>query len=197
VSRRAASPAALPGGLQYLPDFLSVEEEAALLCALEGVSFREVRMKGVAALRTTAHFGWEYGYEAWTLTPTTPPPAFLLPLRRRCAAHLGVAEEALEEVLLSCYPPGAGIGWHRDAPMFGPTVVGVSLGAPARMRLRRGAPGAWQTCALELAPRSLYVLGGEARAVWQHTLSPLKALRYSITFRTLRARGPGGRGLCT
>ena len=39
---------------------------------------------------------------------------------------------------------------------------------------------------LDLEPRSGYDLAGEARTAWQHHLPPAKALRYSITFRTLR-----------
>ena len=182
-----------PQGLRYVPDFLSAEEEAGLLPQLEALPTHEVRMRGMVAKRTTAHFGWVYGYEAWSLTPGPALPAFLEPVRARAAALVGLAPEALEETLLSRYPPGASIGWHRDAPMFGPEVVGVSLGAPARLRLRRERPGGWDTWVQELAPRSAYVLGGESRTRWQHTLSPLKGLRYSLSFRTLKA-GAGAPG---
>jgi DNA oxidative demethylase len=176
-----------PQGLRYVPDFLTPEEEAQLLPLLDGVPTQEIVMRGQVARRTTAHFGWVYGYEAWSLTPGPALPAFLEPVRARAAALVGLAPEALEETLVSRYPPGASIGWHRDAPMFGPEVVGVSLGAPARMRFRRAASaGGWDTWVQELAPRSAYVLGGESRSAWQHTLSPLKALRYSLSFRTLR-----------
>ncbi|MBF5045876.1 alpha-ketoglutarate-dependent dioxygenase AlkB [Aggregicoccus sp. 17bor-14] len=186
----------LPQGLRYVPDFLAPGEEAALLAQLEALPTQEIVMRGQVARRTTAHFGWVYGYEAWSLTPGPALPAFLEPVRARAAALVGLLPEALEETLVSRYPPGASIGWHRDAPMFGPEVVGVSLGAPARMRLRRargGAGAGWDTYTLELPPRSAYVLGGEARSVWQHTLSPLKALRYSLSFRTLKRR-PGETG---
>jgi hypothetical protein len=39
----------------------------------------------------------------------------------------------------------------------------------------------------QILPRSGYVLSGAARYAWQHSIPPTKALRYSITFRTLRA----------
>jgi len=178
-----------PQGLRYVPEFLTVEEEARLLPLLDAVQTEEIRMRGQVARRTTAHFGWVYGYEAWSLTPGPALPAFLEPVRARAAALVGLAPEALEETLVSRYPPGASIGWHRDAPMFGPDVIGVSLGAPARLRLRKAlgpASAGHVTWVQELAPRSAYVLGGESRAVWQHTLSPLKALRYSLSFRTLK-----------
>jgi alkylated DNA repair dioxygenase AlkB len=70
-------------------------------------------------------------------------PDFLAPLRERAAALANLPPGTLEQVLVARHPAGAGIGWHRDAPMFGPVVVGVSLGAPAVMRFRRGRTGAW------------------------------------------------------
>ena len=71
--------------------------------------------------------------------------------------------------------------------MFGPDVAGVSLLAPCRMRFQRGKGTNRQTYALPLEPRSAYVLGGPARSTWQHSIPPVKSLRYSVTFRTLRA----------
>jgi len=175
----------LPEGLRYLPDFLSEEEEHALVDELFRLDFREIHMHGVVARRTVVHYGWDYGYESWRLSPAPPVPAFLEPLRDRCAAVAGLDPGELEEVLVSRYPPGASIGWHRDAPMFGPCVIGVSLLGAARMRFRRKVDGAWRTAALDLAPRSLYILAGAARSSWQHTLSPVKTLRYSLSFRTV------------
>ena len=93
---------------------------------------------------------------------------------------------ALVELLASRYPPGARIGWHRDAPMFGPTVAGLSLAGPCELVLRHGDA---ERYTLALAPRSLYVLGGAARASWQHMIKPVPALRYSLSFRTLKQSG--------
>ncbi len=91
----------------------------------------------------------------------------------------------LAEALLQRYPPGAGIGWHRDAPMFG-TVVGVSLGASCTLRFQRGKGDERRVFGLELEPRSAYVLTGAARWRWQHSIPPTKNLRYSVTFRTVK-----------
>lgn len=172
-----------PAGLRYLPGFLSVEERGQLLDALSGLPYRAVVMHGVASKRVTVHYGLDYGYESWELSPAPPLPGFLEPLRSRAASLLAVAPAALEEILVSRYPAGAAIGWHRDAPMFG-DVIGVSLGAPATMRFRpRGeSRTTWRQ---PLEPGSAYVLSGEARHRFQHTLSPVKAERYSITFRTV------------
>ena len=95
------------------------------------------------------------------------------------------------QALVSRYPPGAGIGWHRDAPAFGDPVIGVSLLAVCRMRFQRTAGDERRLFELELEPRSAYALSGSARWAWQHSIPAAKELRYSVTFRTLRKRANG------
>ena len=175
-----------PEGLVYRPALVTEAEERDLLARVEAIDFREVVMHGQAARRTVRHYGFDYGYESWSLTPGEPLPDFLLPVRERCAALAGLEADALAQALVSRYPPGAGIGWHRDAPMFGAAIVGVSLGALCRMRFQRTVDGERRVFALELEPRSAYVLAGLARSAWQHSIPATKALRYSVTFRTLR-----------
>jgi alkylated DNA repair dioxygenase AlkB len=177
----------LPPGFRYVPDFIDAEEETQLLAALAGIAFSDVAMRGQVARRRTAHFGWIYGYESWRIEPGPPLPAAFHPLRAGAAALIGVEADALAETLVTTYPAGAGIGWHRDAPPFG-AVVGISLLGACRMRFQRGTGAARETRAIALAPRSAYVLDGEARSAWQHAIPPMKTPRYSITFRTLRAR---------
>jgi alkylated DNA repair protein (DNA oxidative demethylase) len=177
-----------PEGLLYLPGFLSEAEERELLEHVKGVAFSEIRMRGQVARRRSAHFGWLYGYESFQVEPGPPIPDFLLPLRVRCAELMGEPPERLVEVLLNEYLPGATIGWHRDAPMFGASVVGVSLGSTCRLRFQRGKGEERRVYEVELAPGSAYVLGGAARSVWQHSIPAVKQTRYSITFRTLRER---------
>jgi alkylated DNA repair protein (DNA oxidative demethylase) len=184
----ARAPQERPEGLLYVPGFLSEAEERGLLEHLRTTVYSEIRMRGQVARRRTAHFGWLYGYESWEVSPGPAIPDFLLPLRARCAELMGETPERLVEALLSEYTPGATIGWHRDAPMFGPSVVGVSLGSACRMRFQRGQGEERRTYEVELAPGSVYVLGGEARSRWQHSIPAVKETRYSITFRTLRER---------
>ena len=164
-----------------------MEDENYLLLQIEQLSFFEVRMHGVAAKRRVVHFGWDYGYDSWTIKRTESIPDWLMPLRTRAGALMGVSAEAVEEVLVTRYEPGAGIGWHRDAPMFGPTVVGVSLAGTCRMRFQRQVGGERHTAEAILAPRSCYLLAGGARLQWQHSIPPTKELRYSVTFRTLQS----------
>jgi DNA oxidative demethylase len=180
---------ALPDGLVYRPGFVTEGEERQVLGVVEAMEFRTITMHGQTARRTVRHFGLDYGYESWELVPTDPLPGELEWLRARAGALAGVNPGALAQILVSRYPPGAGIGWHRDAPMFGAKVVGVSFAAACRMRFQRGKGEARQVAEVTLEPRSAYVLSGAARFAWQHSIPPTKALRYSITFRTLKRPG--------
>jgi alkylated DNA repair protein (DNA oxidative demethylase) len=112
-------------------------------------------------------------------------PPWLEPLRARCATLLDRPVDALAEALVTRYPPGATIGWHRDAPPFG-DVVGVSLASPCLLRFQRGQGAERRVFEQQLPPRSAYVLAGRARTVWQHSIPAVAAQRWSVTFRTLR-----------
>ncbi len=175
-----------PEGFQYLPDFLSPTEEHEVLQRIEGLEFEAVRMHGIVAKRRVLHFGWLYGYESWQLTTGPPVPEWLMPWRERVACLIAVPPMELEQVLISQYPPGSGIGWHRDAPMFGPTVAGVSLLASCRFRFQRTRGEIRDVSECLLEPRSAYLLSGPSRSAWHHCIPPTKSLRYSITFRTLK-----------
>src|SRR4051794_24961472 len=155
-------------GLVYRADLVSPEEERALLERLALLPFGEVRMRGVVAKRTVVHYGWDYGYESWKIHPTEPLPEFLVPVRDRAAELAGLPAGALEATLIARYPAGAGIGWHRDAPMYGPVVVGVSLLTACVMRFRPSARETRPLLRVPLEPRSGYVLSGPARSSWQH-----------------------------
>ena len=185
-SPRSIMTAELPEGFIYRPDFLSEPEERGLLEHVRKIQFSEVRMRDRVARRQVAHFGWLYRYDSWRLEPGPAIPEFLRELRERSATLLQVAGDDLVEALVTEYPPGAAIGWHRDAPVFG-MVIAVSLLSPCRLRLRPGPSGRARV-ALAVEPRSVYALRGEARSNWQHSISPTKAMRYSITFRTLRSK---------
>jgi len=189
--RPSADPPKVPAGLTYRADFISPAEEARLLADVRRVTFSEVRFHGYKANRTVAHFGIDYAYDSREIQHTGPLPDWLLWLRDRCADLGRVDPASLVEALITRYPPGSTIGWHRDAPAFGGVVVGVSLGAPCRMRLRRTTGGVAQSYALELAQRSAYVLAGAARWSWQHSIPAVPALRHSITFRSLRSTTAG------
>lgn len=175
----------LPEGLLYKRDFLREDEERCILEEIRRLCFSEIRMRGVTARRRVVHYGLIYGYDSRSAMPGPAIPDFLESLRHRCAEWLDLAPESLAEALVTEYTPGAGIGWHRDAPMFG-AIIGVSLLAPCRMRFRQNNDEADTLAAqVQLDPRSAYALTGESRNHWQHTIPPMKTLRYSVTFRTV------------
>ncbi|MEV4658765.1 alpha-ketoglutarate-dependent dioxygenase AlkB [Micromonospora sp. NPDC049301] len=175
-----------PAGLTYQPDVVSSDEERSLLATVAALDFREIRMHGQTARRTVRSFGVDYDFGSFQLTEAEPMPVALQEVRRRCADLAGVAETSLAEALVTRYPPGSVIGWHRDAPVFGPTVVGLSLGSACLMRFQRGTAEKRRVYEVGLAPRSAYVLSGAARSSWQHSIPPVPELRYSVTFRQVR-----------
>lgn len=174
-----------PEGFIYQPRFVSDAEQHGLLDEIRPLEFHEVRMHGVVARRRVIQYGWKYAFDGARLSQGPALPAFLLPLRGRAATLAAVAPDTLSEALITEYQPGAAIGWHRDAPGFG-IVVGVSLLSACRFRFRRGPQRSSERVTLTLEPGSAYVLSGPARSDWQHSIRDVDALRYSITFRTLR-----------
>jgi alkylated DNA repair dioxygenase AlkB len=129
----------------------------------------------------------QYRFDGSGLAEAEPIPGWLLPLRARAAAFAGLAPDALVHALLIEYDTGAGLGWHRDRPVFG-DVVGVSLLSAAPLRFRRKRAGKWDRYTLPAAPRSAYLLRGPARSEWEHSLAPVATRRYSATFRTMAER---------
>jgi len=183
-----AEAARLPDGWAYRADFISADEERALLDFVSTLPLEAARYKGYTARRRVAHFGTDYDYDANRLLAAPPLPAALLGLRARAAEWIGEPPEALVSALVAEYQPGVPLGWHRDVPDF-ETVFGVSLAGTARMRFRRYPPvrpKKEDVLSLELSPRSAYVLRAEARWGWQHSIAPTPALRCSITLRTRR-----------
>jgi alkylated DNA repair protein (DNA oxidative demethylase) len=178
------APAGLPQGLSYAPDFLSDDEEAALGVRLQALPFKPFEFHGFLGKRQTISFGWSYRFDGSGLAEAAPIPDWLQPVRARAAAFAGLAADALEHALLIKYEEGAGLGWHRDRPVFG-DVIGISLLSPAPLRFRRKVGAKWQRFTLPAEPRSIYLLRGPSRREWEHSLAPVETLRYSITFRTL------------
>jgi alkylated DNA repair dioxygenase AlkB len=174
-----------PAGFVLEPGFLSVEEELELIGFIQTLEWRTFQMHGVTAKRRIVHFGWHYSFESFRVTEAEPIPAIFEPARARAAAFASVEAEAFSEALVTEYQPGAGIGWHRDAPPFG-IVAGISMAGSCRMRFQKGKGADRQVTAIHLPPRSLYFLTGDARSKWEHTIPPTRELRYSLTFRTLK-----------
>jgi alkylated DNA repair dioxygenase AlkB len=174
-----------PDGLLLEPEIMTETEEVGFLDVIKELPFGNFRMHGVDAKRHVVRFGALYVAGSAEMKPTYEFPFSLEPLRERAAARIGIPICVLSESLVTEYPAGAGIGWHRDSPPFG-IVAGISFGGDCRMRFQRGEGERRETCTIKLPPRSLYVMSGSAREEWQHSIPPVKEPRWSITFRTLK-----------
>ena len=179
-------PGHLPDGFQYQPETLTPAEEADLLEHIRELPFREFEFHGFTGKRRTVSYGWHYDFASDRLLEAGEIPGFLLGMRERAAGFAGLAADDLPHVLVTEYSPGAGIGWHRDKAVFD-IVVGISLLSPCWFRFRRQAAGAWERARVQAEPRSTYLLRGPARCEWEHSIPPVDTLRYSITFRSVRA----------
>jgi alkylated DNA repair dioxygenase AlkB len=174
-------------GLEYRDALLSRDEETALIALIDEQDLAPFQFQGWLGKRLTRSFGWYYDFDTSRFGETDPLPDWLVPIRERAAAFAKLPEEALVQALLIRYDPGAGIGWHRDRPVF-EHVVGISLGVPATMRFRRRTASGFDCATVPLAPRSVYHLSGEARHDWEHSIAEMEVTRWSITFRSFTDR---------
>ena len=179
---------ALPPGFRYQPELLGPEEEQHLLDEIRQLPFKEFLFQGFVGKRRVVSYGWQYDFNERALRQAQEIPAFLLPLREAAASFAGLVPEQLAQVLLTEYDAGATIGWHRDKSVFG-DVVGISLLSACRFRFRRKVGTDWQRASVTAEPRSVYLLRGPSRTDWEHSIPAVDALRYSVTFRTLRSKG--------
>lgn len=175
-------------GLRYGEELISEAEEEVLIERLIATDLSPFRFHGWVGNRKTRSFGWRYDFDDASFAPTEAIPGWLLPLRETAAAFAGIEPDEFVHVLVARYDPRAGIGWHRDRDVF-EQVVGFSLAAFAILRFRRRRPGGFDRANLDVAPRSAYLLSGEARWGWEHSIAPGDELRFSITFRTLSEKG--------
>jgi alkylated DNA repair dioxygenase AlkB len=181
-----ALPERTPRGFVYRPDFISADEEAELLRWLATLPFEPFQFRGFEGRRRVISFGWRYDFNRTHLEKADGLPPELEAPRARADTFAGAP---MQQVLINEYQEGAPIGWHRDRPVF-EKVVGVSLGAACPFRLRRRTPAGFERVTVTLEPRSAYLLSGPARDAWEHSIPPVAAHRYSITFRSFRGAPP-------
>ena len=172
----------MPPGFAYGEAIISAVEEEEAVAEFHRLPFEPFQFHQYTGNRRIVSFGWRYDYAGRALRPSDPIPAFLLPLRDKAATFAGVPADELRQILVTEYAPGAGIGWHRDKPMFR-DVVAISFVSACTLRLRRRDGEGWQRFSRPVAPRSAYLLRGVARREWEHSVPALKTLRYSLTFR--------------
>ena len=185
--------AKVPDGFIYRQNFISEAEEQALIREIQSVQLASFQYYQFTGKRRLASFGWQYEFGKNEITRAPDMPAFLLPLRTRAGKLFDIDPNSFSQSSIIEYSIGSPIGWHRDIAHFG-VVVGISLGAACRMRFRKyhriRAKNSKrdEILSIELQPRSIYLMSGASRELWQHSIPPVKDLRYSIMMRTLRAQ---------
>lgn len=173
-----------PAGLSYEAEFIGRDEEAKLIDHIRSLPLAPFQFGAYEGKRRVVYFGHSYDFTHQRLEKAEPIPDWLQPVVARVEAHARLRPGSIAHALVTEYETGAGIGWHRDKKQFD-QVFGLSLLSPCPFRFRRKAGAAWKRFTLDAAPRSLYVLDGEARRVWEHSIAAVNSPRYSITFRTM------------
>jgi alkylated DNA repair dioxygenase AlkB len=173
-----------PSGFRYGEEIVSEGEESSLAASLKELDLKPFEFHGHLGNRRVISFGLKYDYSRRSVERAGEMPSFLEELVGKAARFAGCEVDSFRQVGVNEYRPGAGIGWHKDKPQFG-IIVGVSLLGPAVMRFRRPQGAKWRRFSQTLKPRSIYILSGEARTEWEHSIPAVDELRYSITFRTL------------
>lgn len=152
-------PTSLPAGFEYQAEFVSPDEEALLLEHFQRLDFREYEFHGYLGKRRIVSFGRHYDTDENTVRNSSDIPDFLLVLRQRAADLARLAPSELQQALVTEYPLGAGIGWHRDRPAYR-DIIGISFGSSCRFRLRRKKASSWERASLIVEPRSVYRCAG-------------------------------------
>lgn len=180
----------LPAGFAYTSQFLTSAEEQHLLTCIQKIELHPFKFQGFEAKRRVASFGYDYSFDKNALTKGKLIPEEFNWVVKKVGAHLGIAPNDFAEVLITEYPVGSVINWHRDAFPF-ELIAGISLHADCIFRLRpyeKAKQTRHATISLPVKRGSLYVMEGPARTEWQHSIAPVKDIRYSITLRTLKHR---------
>jgi alkylated DNA repair dioxygenase AlkB len=175
----------LPAGFRYIPDVLSPTEERVLVREFERLPLKPFEFHGHQGNRRIYTFGNKYIFAGQEPRADARIPNYLQPLTDIASHISGMPANAFEQLMVTEYAPGAGIGWHRDRPTY-EDIVAVSFLAPCTLRLRRKVGEDWERRFAHIEPRSVYLLHGPARNSWQHSIAPMNLLRYSVTLRTFR-----------
>lgn len=177
-------------GLNYLPNFVSAQEENLLLRSIDNEVWRD------DLRRRVQHYGYIYDYRSREISKdmrigSLPSWSYALISN---FINMGLFTNEPDQMIVNEYLPGQGISPHIDClPCFGGTIASLSLGARITMSLTKGP----DTKEIRLDRCSLLVLSGEARTLWRHGIASRKTdlldgirvprqRRVSLTFRTVQ-----------
>src|SRR5580704_8423586 len=168
-----------PAGLRYQPEFISAADERELIAGIAALPLQPFQFGAFEGHRRVKSFGFRYDYSLQKLQPSEPIPDWLERTARAVERFGELSDGSVRQVLCTEYDVGVGIGWHRDKPHFD-KVFGISLGSACRFRFRRRQEGGkWERFAQQAEPRSIYLMDGEARSSWEHSIPPVEQQRYS------------------
>ncbi|KAK0391173.1 hypothetical protein NLU13_0674 [Sarocladium strictum] len=175
-----------PSGIRMQEDFISEEHEREVIAILESLDWPNRRG------RVSLHWGYTFSYQTFGIdkdTPYKPFPDWLAPLLPETEGR------PPDQVCLQYYPPGSGIPPHVDTHSAFDQLYALSLGAPVLMDFREGKGPRTE---VDLPPRSMVQMSGDARLHWTHgirqrmtdtlrdgTVRP-RAPRWSLTYRWMR-----------
>jgi alkylated DNA repair dioxygenase AlkB len=174
-----------PAGLRYQPEFVSETAESELIARISELPLQPFEFGAFEGRRRVASFGFRYDYALRKLQEADQIPGWLASIIPSVENFGELPEGSARQILCTEYDVGVGIGWHRDKPHFD-KIFGLSLGAACKFRFRRAAGDKWQRFTLPAEPRSLYMMSGDSRQAWEHSIPAVEQRRYSITFRTMR-----------
>ena len=179
---------AFPEGFAYYPHFLNSNEEEGLLKAISNIELHSFNFHGYEAKRKVASFGYDWSFEKRSLSKGKEIPSAFHSIIKKVTAHLSTKEIAIAELLVTEYPVGSVINWHRDAPPFD-IIIGISLLSDCVFRLRpydKTKQKRNKLISFPVQRCSLYIIQGKSRSEWEHSIAAVKEKRYSITLKTLR-----------
>jgi alkylated DNA repair dioxygenase AlkB len=176
-----------PEGLRYAADFVSPAIEQELILGIQTLPLQPFQFGDFEGKRRVASFGFRYDYDFHQLKRAEPIPAWLAEIVANVEIFGGPATR-IQQVLCTEYGVGVGIGWHRDKPHFD-EIFGLSLGSACKFRFRKRSGKTWDRFKIDAEPRSIYMMTGASRQIWEHSIPAVEAPRYSITFRTM-TNGP-------
>jgi alkylated DNA repair dioxygenase AlkB len=176
-----------PVGLRYVANFISPTTEERLIAGIRALPLQLFQFGQFEGKRRVASFGFRYDYALRQLQRAEPVPEWLAAIISKVETF-GGPETQIQQVLCTEYEVGVGIGWHRDKPHFD-RIFGLSLGSACKFRFRKSAGKTWDRFTLDAGPRSLYMMSGASRHIWEHSIPAVESPRYSITFRTM-SNGP-------
>lgn len=179
----------MPEGFAYYPDFINEQEELDLIGIITGLQLHTFKFQGYEAKRKVASYGYDWSFDTRRLSKGKEIPGAFNSIIETVADKINVSKTSFAELLVTEYPVASVINWHRDAPPFD-IVAGLSLASDCIFKLRpydKAKQKRNAVISIPLKRRSLYIISGESRTEWEHSIAPVKQVRYSITLRTLRA----------